>query len=69
MNLAYIKSWYISLTGYAFFPFIDGIEQLIESGVKAIIQPGGSVNDNKAIKAANDAGITMVFTSTRHFKH
>ena len=53
----------------AFFPFPDGIEQLIESGVKAIIQPGGSVNDNKAIKAANDAGITMVFTSTRHFKH
>ena len=53
----------------AFFPFPDGIEQLIESGVKAIIQPGGSVNDKKAIKAANDAGIAMVFTSTRHFKH
>jgi len=53
----------------AFFPFPDGIEQLIESGVKAIIQPGGSINDKKIIKAANDAGIVMVFTETRHFKH
>jgi len=53
----------------AFFPFPDGIEQLIENGVKAIIQPGGSINDNKTIKVANEAGITMVFTNTRHFKH
>ena len=53
----------------AFFPFPDGIEQLIESGVKAIIQPGGSINDKKVIKAANDAGIVMIFTGTRHFKH
>ena len=53
----------------AFFPFPDGIEQLIESGVKAIIQPGGSINDKKVIKAANEAGIVMVFTNTRHFKH
>ena len=53
----------------AFFPFPDGIEKLIESGVKAIIQPGGSINDKKVIEAANDAGISMVFTSTRHFKH
>tara|TARA_Y100000590_G_scaffold258300_1_gene289973 strand:+ start:2363 stop:3904 length:1542 start_codon:yes stop_codon:yes gene_type:complete len=53
----------------AFFPFIDGIEQLIESGVKAIIQPGGSINDKKVIKAANDAGIVMAFTNSRHFKH
>tara|TARA_Y100000590_G_scaffold82616_1_gene92089 strand:+ start:2508 stop:4040 length:1533 start_codon:yes stop_codon:yes gene_type:complete len=53
----------------AFFPFADGIKELIESGIKAIIQPGGSINDKEVIKAANDAGISMVFTGTRHFKH
>ena len=53
----------------AFFPFPDGIEQLIESGVKAVIQPGGSINDKKVIKVANTAGIIMAFTGTRHFKH
>ncbi len=53
----------------AFFPFPDGIEKLIKLGVKAIIQPGGSLNDNKIINIANKAGITMAFTNTRHFKH
>ena len=53
----------------AFFPFPDGIEVLIESGVKAIIQPGGSINDKKVIKTANNANVSMVFTGTRHFKH
>ena len=53
----------------AFFPFSDGIQKLIESGVNAIIQPGGSINDKEVIKAADDAKITMVFTGTRHFKH
>ena len=53
----------------AFFPFSDGIDQLAEAGVKAIIQPGGSINDKKIIEAANSAGLTMVFTGTRHFKH
>jgi len=53
----------------AFFPFSDGIQELIESGVKAIIQPGGSINDKKIIKVANNAGIAMIFTGTRHFKH
>ena len=53
----------------AFFPFPDGIEQLAETGVEAIIQPGGSINDKKIIEAANDAGIVMAFTRTRHFKH
>ena len=53
----------------AFFPFPDGIQELVASGVKAIIQPGGSINDKEAIKAANDADISMVFTGTRHFKH
>jgi len=53
----------------AFFPFPDGIKELIESGVKAIIQPGGSINDKKIIEVANDAGIVMAFTGIRHFKH
>jgi len=53
----------------AFFPFPDGIEKLAEIGVEAIIQPGGSINDRKAIEAANNAGIVMAFTGTRHFKH
>ena len=53
----------------AFFPFSDGIEELIKVGVGAIIQPGGSINDKKVVKAANKAGIVMAFTGTRHFKH
>ena len=53
----------------AFFPFADGVNQLIELGISAIIQPGGSINDDKVIKAANEAGIVMAFTGTRHFKH
>jgi len=53
----------------AFFPFPDGIEKLAEIGVEAIIQPGGSINDDKVIEAANNAGIVMAFTGTRHFKH
>ncbi|MDC1476073.1 bifunctional phosphoribosylaminoimidazolecarboxamide formyltransferase/IMP cyclohydrolase [Pelagibacteraceae bacterium] len=53
----------------AFFPFVDGVEELTKVGVNAIIQPGGSVNDKKVINAANKAGIVMAFTSTRHFKH
>ena len=53
----------------AFFSFPDGIEELIRVGVKAIIQPGGSINDAKIIETANKAGIVMVFTEIRHFKH
>jgi len=53
----------------AFFPFVDGIQELINVGVNAIIQPGGSINDKKVIAEANKAGIVMVFTGTRHFKH
>ena len=52
-----------------FLPFPDGIEELIRVGVKAIIQPGGSINDAKVIEIANKAGIVMVFTEIRHFKH
>ena len=53
----------------AFFPFPDGIEELAETGVKAIIQPGGSINDKKVIEAANNADLIMAFTGIRHFKH
>ena len=53
----------------AFFPFSDGIQELIRVGVGAIIQPGGSINDKKIIEVANKAGIVMAFTGTRHFKH
>jgi len=53
----------------AFFPFPDGIEQLAEAGIKAIIQPGGSINDKKIIEVANNAGIVIALTGIRHFKH
>ncbi len=53
----------------AFFPFPDGVEELINLGVTAIIQPGGSLNDQEVIDAVNKAGIVMAFTGTRHFKH
>jgi phosphoribosylaminoimidazolecarboxamide formyltransferase/IMP cyclohydrolase len=53
----------------AFFPFLDGIEELAEVGIAAIIQPGGSINDKKVIAAANNAGLVMAFTGIRHFKH
>ena len=53
----------------AFFPFPDGLEVLIEGGVKAVVQPGGSIRDEAAIEAATKAGITMYFTGTRHFFH
>ena len=53
----------------AFFPFPDGLEVLIDGGVKAVVQPGGSIRDEAAIEAAQKAGITMYFTGTRHFFH
>ena len=53
----------------AFFPFADGLEILTTAGVKAIVQPGGSVRDEEVIAAANKAGIAMFFTDTRHFSH
>jgi phosphoribosylaminoimidazolecarboxamide formyltransferase/IMP cyclohydrolase len=53
----------------AFFPFADGLLVAIEAGATAVIQPGGSMRDAEVIKAADDHGIAMVFTGTRHFKH
>jgi len=53
----------------AFFPFRDGIDAAAEAGIKAIIQPGGSMRDDEVIEAANEHGISMIFTGMRHFKH
>jgi phosphoribosylaminoimidazolecarboxamide formyltransferase/IMP cyclohydrolase len=53
----------------AFFPFPDGLEVLTTAGVRAVVQPGGSVRDAEVIAAAQAAGITMYFTGTRHFFH
>ncbi|MFG3008086.1 bifunctional phosphoribosylaminoimidazolecarboxamide formyltransferase/IMP cyclohydrolase [Streptomyces calvus] len=53
----------------AFFPFPDGLEILTAAGVKAVVQPGGSVRDEQVVEAAKKAGVTMYFTGTRHFFH
>ena len=53
----------------AFFPFRDGIDAAAEHGISAIIQPGGSMRDDEVIAAADAAGIAMVFTGRRHFRH
>ena len=53
----------------AFFPFADGLQILIDAGVMAVVQPGGSVRDEEVIAAAQTAGIAMFFTGTRHFSH
>ena len=53
----------------AFFPFVDGIEVLVQSGVSAVIQPSGSIRDKEIINFANQTGTILVFSNTRHFKH
>ncbi|MFP5277073.1 MAG: bifunctional phosphoribosylaminoimidazolecarboxamide formyltransferase/IMP cyclohydrolase [Acidobacteriota bacterium] len=53
----------------AFFPFPDGLEEIVKAGATAVIQPGGSVNDEQVIAAANKLGVAMVFTGMRHFRH
>ena len=58
-----------ALASDAFFPFADGLEAAIEAGASSIIQPGGSIKDNEVIDAANEAGLAMIFTGMRHFKH
>ena len=74
VRLALEKSTADSLEGAAlasdaFFPFADGPQVAIEAGITAIIQPGGSVRDHEVVDAADEAGISMVFTSRRHFRH
>jgi phosphoribosylaminoimidazolecarboxamide formyltransferase/IMP cyclohydrolase len=53
----------------AFFPFVDGIEKLVQSGVTAVIQPSGSIRDKEVIKYANETNTILVFSKTRHFRH
>ena len=59
----------VSLGSDAFFPFRDGIDAAAKAGIRAVIQPGGSMRDNEVIAAANEHDIAMVFTGRRHFKH
>ena len=53
----------------AFFPFVDGIEKLIQSGVRAVVQPAGSIKDKEIINFANETNTVLLFSKTRHFKH
>jgi phosphoribosylaminoimidazolecarboxamide formyltransferase/IMP cyclohydrolase len=53
----------------AFFPFADGLQVLIDGGVRAVVQPGGSVRDDEVVAAAAEAGLTLYLTGTRHFLH
>ena len=53
----------------AFFPFVDGIERLVQAGISAVIQPSGSIRDKEIIKFANQTNTILVFSKTRHFRH
>ena len=53
----------------AFFPFVDGIEKLVQAGISAVIQPSGSIRDKEIIKFANQTNTILVFSRTRHFRH
>jgi phosphoribosylaminoimidazolecarboxamide formyltransferase/IMP cyclohydrolase len=53
----------------AFLPFADALEAAIEAGATAVIQPGGALRDDEVVARANEAGIAMVFTGMRHFRH
>ena len=53
----------------AFFPFVDGIDKLVQSGISAIIQPAGSIRDREIIKFANSTNSILIFSKTRHFRH
>ena len=57
------------LASDAFFPFADGLQAAVSAGITAVIQPGGSIRDDEVVEAADAAGLTMIFTGKRHFKH
>jgi phosphoribosylaminoimidazolecarboxamide formyltransferase/IMP cyclohydrolase len=57
------------LASDAFFPFPDGLQTATRAGITAVVQPGGSKKDDDVIKAADEAGIAMIFTGVRHFRH
>jgi phosphoribosylaminoimidazolecarboxamide formyltransferase / IMP cyclohydrolase len=58
-----------AMASEAFLPFADGLEAAIEAGATAVIQPGGALRDEEVIAAADAAGLAMVFTGMRHFRH
>ena len=58
-----------AVAGDAFFPFRDGLDVVVDAGAACVVQPGGSMRDDEVIKAADERGIAMVFTGTRHFRH
>jgi phosphoribosylaminoimidazolecarboxamide formyltransferase/IMP cyclohydrolase len=58
-----------ALASDAFFPFPDALEVAVRAGVTCVVQPGGSVRDQDVIDAANKAGVAMIFTGVRHFRH
>ena len=58
-----------ALASDAFFPFRDSVDAAAEHGVRAIVQPGGSIRDEEVVRAADEHGIAMVFTGMRHFRH
>ncbi|MFQ5734565.1 MAG: bifunctional phosphoribosylaminoimidazolecarboxamide formyltransferase/IMP cyclohydrolase, partial [Planctomycetaceae bacterium] len=57
------------LASDAFFPFRDGVDEAAKAGITAVVQPGGSRNDDEVIAACNEHGIAMLFTARRHFRH
>jgi phosphoribosylaminoimidazolecarboxamide formyltransferase/IMP cyclohydrolase len=74
VNVAVAKAVPGSLRGSAaasdaFFPFRDGLDAVAASGATAVVQPGGSVRDTEVVAAADEHGLAMVFTGTRHFRH
>ncbi len=69
MNQFNLKNKNLVAASDAFFPFVDGIEKLIQSGVQAIIQPSGSIRDKEIINFANNTDTVLLFSKTRHFRH
>jgi len=69
MNKFYNLNEEVVAASDAFFPFVDGIEKLVQSGVTAVIQPSGSIRDKEIIKFANQTNTILVFSKTRHFRH
>ena len=69
MNKFFMSKNEVVAASDAFFPFVDGIEKLVQSGISAVIQPAGSIKDKEIIKFANATDTILVFSKTRHFKH
>ena len=69
MNKFFLKKNDVVAASDAFFPFVDGIEKLVQSGISAVIQPAGSIKDKEIIKYANATDTALVFSKTRHFRH